>query len=505
VYYVRPDGGTAEQCTGRADAAYPGTGSDQECAWNHPFQALPPGGSARLPSGATLLIGSGSYRMGVGAPGAESCDAEAAWDCYAAPLPAGRSASEPTRVLGAGWDSGCADPPELWGAERSDHILDLTSARHVEVACIEITDHSGCVEFHSGGRACERDTPPYGDWAAIGLVATDASNVVLRDLDVHGLASTGILAGRLADWTIEDVRLDGNGWVGWDGDVEGDDSNSGVIVFRRVEVAWNGCAETFPEREAAGCWAQTAGGYGDGLGTGTTGGHWLFEDCAFLHNTSDGLDLLYLRETGGSVTVRRTIAEGNAGNQIKTSGTATIENSVVVGNCGYFEDAPFTFDVDPCRAAGNALSLHLMQGNEVTVTNNTVTSEGDCLVIAECESGCAGAERVRLRNNLLVGQRDLMAGDEQTCLIWTEGLSAGSLDLDHSLIHAAKGTPPCPGAHDLCGVDPGVVNPSIDAFDAHLNAGSAAIDAGSAADAPEDDFDGQPRDAAPDIGAYERR
>ncbi len=71
--------------------------------------------------------------------------------------------------------------------------------------------------------ACERDTYPYGDWAADGLYAEDAANVTLRHLDIHGLASAGVHAGRLTDWTVEDVRIAGNGWVGWEGDIDGDD------------------------------------------------------------------------------------------------------------------------------------------------------------------------------------------------------------------------------------------------------------------------------------------
>jgi hypothetical protein len=42
--------------------------------------------------------------------------------------------------------------------------------------------------------------------------------VLLRDLDIHGLANTGIQAGRLTDWTVENVRLAGNGLAGWNGD-----------------------------------------------------------------------------------------------------------------------------------------------------------------------------------------------------------------------------------------------------------------------------------------------
>ncbi len=505
VYYVRTDGGDAARCTGQADAAYPGSGTGQACAWNHPFQALPPEGTARLPGGATLVIGPGSYRMGLGAPGAETCERDAPWDCHMGRVPSGPSAGEPTRILGAGWSSGCTQAPELWGAERSDHILDLTGAQHVQVACLEITDHEGCVEFHSGGLACERDAAPYGAWASAGIVASDSSDVELRDLDVHGLASTGIHAGRLSGWTLEGVRIAGNGWVGWDGDIDGNDSNSGDIVFRHVRVEWNGCAETYPGLRPAGCWAQSAGGYGDGLGTGTTGGHWVFEDCAFLHNTSDGLDLLYLRQAGGSVEVRRTIAEGNAGNQIKASGSATIENTVIVGNCGFFSGAAFTFDVDECRAAGNALSLALQQGSQDRVTNTTITGEGDCLVIAECDRSCRGNELLRLRNNLLIGQRDLTSGGEQSCLFWSEGLVGYTLDFDYSLVSSVKGAPPCPGGHDQCGVAPGIANASIDAFDAHLTSGSAAIDHGTPDGAPTTDFDGQPRDSQPDIGAYERR
>ena len=62
---------------------------------------------------------------------------------------------------------------------------------------------------------------------------------------------------------------------------------------------------------------------------------------------------------------------------------------------------------------------------------------------------------------------------------------------------------PCPvGSHDICQA-PGLVNETLANLDAHLRAGSPAINSGSAADAPADDLDGRPRDAQPDIGAYE--
>jgi len=503
-YYVRSDGGSATQCTGLVNAPYPGSGTSQPCAWDHPFRALPPGGLPRIAGGDTLIIASGNYMMGYGAPGAEICDPDSAWDCHMPPIPSS-STGNPTRILGSGWDAGCPNPPELWGTQRAGMVLNLTDASHVEVACLEITDHSGCVEFHTGGLACQRDSYPFGPWAPIGIYAEDSANVHLQDLDIHGLAAGGIHAGRLTSWTVEDVRIAGNGWVGWDGDIDGGDSNSGTLLFRRWTVEWNGCSETYPGGQPTGCWAQTAGGYGDGVGTGATGGHWIIEDSAFLHNTSDGLDLLYARLSGSSIEIRRTIAEGNAGNQLKTNGPTLIENSIIVGNCGFFNGQTFTYNVDNCRAAGNALSLDLRPGNQVTVTNNTLTSEGDCLVLAVCDGTCNGSEVVHLRNNIFQGHTDFLQSFEDTCLAWPENFPHGEavFDMDYSVITGTKDTPPCPGTHDLCGVSPGLVNASIDAFDAHLLSSSPAIDAGTTGGAPSDDFDGYPRYLTPDIGAFE--
>ncbi len=513
TYYVRTDGGDTGQCTGLVDAPYPGSGTGQPCAWDHPFRALPPGETPLLAGGDTLLIKAGAYMMGYGAPGADNpdvCSSDYTGGCHMPPIPSGPDAAHPTRILGEGWDTGCPNPPELWGTERSGLILNLTGSDYVELACLEVTDHEGCAEFHSGGLACERDTYPYGDWADTGLYAEDSAGVTLRHLNIHGLASAGVRAGRLSDWTAEDLRIAGNGWVGWEGDIDGDDSNSGTLTFRRWRVEWNGCVETYPGEQPAGCWAQTAGGYGDGVGTGETGGRWLIEDAAFLYNTSDGLDLLYTRRPNSSITIRRTIAQGNAGNPIKTNGPATVENSIIVGNCGYFNGQPFTYNVDDCRAAGNALALTLQPGNRVTVTNNTLTGEGDCLLEVTCEGACDGSESVVLRNNIFQGQTDFLQPFQQTCLVYTESFPLDPLDADYSIITDVKDAP-CPlGPHDIC-APPGLANEEVDTFDAHLLPTSPAIDAGDDAACPTTDYAGttRPQDgdgdgtATCDMGAYE--
>jgi len=521
TYYVRTDGGSTTQCTGRVDAPYPGSGTGQPCAWDHPFQALPPGGTPRMAGGDTLVIAAGSYRMGYGAPGADDCESEYCWDCYMPPIPSGPNAATPTRILGAGWNSGCPNPPALWGTERANMMLNLTDASNVEVACLEITDHLGCVEFHaSPSLACQRDTYPYGNWAADGLYAEDSANVHLQDLNIHGLATAGIRAGRLSNWTVENVRIAGNGWVGWEGDIDGNDSNSGTLTFRHWTVEWNGCGETYPGGQPTGCWAQTAGGYGDGVGTGATGGDWIIEDSAFLHNTSDGLDLLY-HELGGRIVIDRVRAEGNAGNQIKITGQSTITNSVLVGNCAFFEGKSFTYNVDPCRALGNALEVVYAGGEHVSIVNSTFYGQGDGLVGGGPREGysCSGTETLTARNNIFLGDTDYFDPGDITFLFYQEGCTDLKLDSDYNVAYNAKNiecgsndTYVNSRAHDLC-QDPLLSGPlSGNTYGMMPTSASPAIDSGNNAICPATDILGNPRpvdgngdeNAVCDRGAYER-
>ena len=520
-YYIRPDGGSNLECNGLADAAYRGSGLGQDCAWNHPFQALPPGGEARIAGGATLYIASGSYMMGFGATGAENCEAEGAYDCYMLPIPSGEDAEHPTRILGQGWDSMCSQPPELWGTERAWFVFNMTDSSNVEVNCLEITDHSSCIEDHvfvSGGSqyTCERDESPYGPWAAVGLYAEDSANVLLRNINVHGLANTGVLAGRLTDWTVENMQTSGNGAAGWNFDLVGDSSyseNHGTLTFRHWKVEWNGCGETYPEGEHVACWGQEAGGYGDGAGFGgTTGGHYIIEDSAFMYNTSDGLDMLYTRLDGAEIEIRRTISAYNDGNQIKTTGTVRIENSLIISACGFFHGMPFWNNDDDCRAAGDALALFLNPGGEANVVNTTITGEGGCLMIAGCalDKTCNGSEKVLVQNVLFQGQKIFYNPAEDACFAWYDDesslpLPANPFEVINSLITGARfgNVDPCTGEGNLCDVNAGLANITIANFDAHLTNGSPAVNAGRVEGAASDDLEGKPRDETPDIGAYE--
>ena len=508
TYYVRTDGGDATQCTGRADAAYPGTGTAQACAWSNPHYALPATDTPRIAGGDTLIVGPGSYKIGLGAPGANvgRCGAGWPYDCYLAKVPSGPSATAKTRILGAGYATGCAAPPQLWGTDRVTMVLNLQGTSNVEVGCLEITDRSDCVEFHADPTVrCARDAAPYGAWASVGISARASSNAWLHDLNVHGLANRGLVAGGLTDWTVERTKLYANGWAGWDGDVGTASSNSGDIVLRNVEIAWNGCGQKWQTGAVHACWAQTAGGYGDGLGTAKTGGRWLVEDSYIHHNTSDGLDLLYMDQSPNTtVTVRRVYAAGNAGNQIKMLGTGLIEDSVVVGNCASFFGQGSMQSDDQCRALGNALSLGLVAGQSITVRHNTVIGEGDCLILSE---GGDASSQLKIQNNALIGQID-WRGDrtgnpgELSCGHYAYN-SPAVTSYAGNLFYNVKQAQCPPGS--VCGQAPAVRNLSMAAFDPEPLAGSPLVDAGATVPASAIDFLNQPRPsgAGPDIGAVE--
>lgn len=444
TFYVRADGGTPAQCTGQVDAPYPGSGSAQPCAWHHPFDALPPNLDAtpppppRIAGGDTVIIDSGSYEMGLNAPGAttySACNPSFSYDCHMQPIPSGPSPSQPTRILGQGWNAGCHAAPELWGSEHSSEVFLMQGSSNVQLSCLEITDHSNCIESHFDPRvACDRNTPPYGNWASFGIYASDSSNVTLTDLNIHGMANRGIINGRLSNWSLTRVHLVANGWAGWDGDLgcgtTGCSSDSGTMTFQSVEVGWNGCAENYPSTAIYACWAQTDNGYGDGLGTAQTGGNWVFMDSFFHNNTSDGLDLLYADGTG-SITVERTRSEGNAGNQMKLAGDSVVQNSVIVGSCASFQGIDYMIgnnslggatSGDNCRALGNALVLSLgtaphNTGLHSTVSYNSIISQGDCLILAI--NGTSASSQVSIQNNVLIGQLDWVRNDgTQSCLFF---------------------------------------------------------------------------------------
>lgn len=480
TYYVRTDGGTSTQCTGLADVAYPGSGTNQACAFNHLYWLLPPSGSSLLKGGDTVIIGQGQYRIGPGEPNSKNC---VSIQCSPQVIPSGPSASNPTKIYGKGWDTRTGTKPVLWGSERAPHILNLGTNSNIEIRWLDITDHSSCLyESPDSAKRCNRTTEPFGDYADRGIVAAGGGNVFIKDLDIHGLAIYAFEVGGVSNWTLEDVNMVGNGYGGWNGDIGSNSSTSGLMTFRRVNVKWNGCGEKYPDKNIWGCFSQSQGGYGDGLGTGSTGGDWLFEEVDFSHNTSDGLDLLY-HTLGGSVVIKRSRFEGSTGNQIKVAGNFTMENSIVVGDCDYFVGKSFTETqggtFDYCRAGGNAVVPCLRSGTNFVLINSTVIGNGGSLIMnAGNSSGCVGTEKMIVRNSIFHG---LTAYGDNNPVLFNYNAGSGAcggipIDSAHNIIYNVREGGLCSELYDVLCSNPLFVGPlSGDIWNMNIQSGSPAI------------------------------
>lgn len=465
TYHVREHGGTSAQCTGLVNADYSGTGLAQPCAWSSPTVALPTGGVARFAGGDTLFIHSGTYMIGYGAPETIGfgCHISFTYDCIMAPIPSGPSAANRTKIVGDGYTGACNSPSaKLWGTGRLFTVLNMRASSHVEVSCLDISDHEDCVTaFDVHPKHCNRDNFANLLSADTGILAVDSVDVKLTSLNVHGLASTGIQAGRLADWYMNKVRLAANGSSGWNGDTSGigpcidDDShvcsiNTGVIEFKNSLIEWNGCAES-ADLVVSGCFGQPAGGYGDGLGTSYTAGAWNFVDTSFVNNTSDGLDMLYASLPGATVTVNRVLAAHNSGNQLKIAGSGSVKNSVIFADCGFFAGKSFTFDTDHCRAGGDALAFSFVRAaDRVLMYNNTVVSQGGSIVLVTGQDASTSGASLKMRNNIFVGQPYYWDASLRSREVSNVSQSWVTVDDDFNIKETISSARNCVGNSNLC-------------------------------------------------------
>jgi hypothetical protein len=479
TYYVRIDGGTARQCNGTTDAPYAGS-HDHACAWNSPMQALPPEitrEGARIQGGDTLIIGAGSYPIGW--MGERGCTVKQAHQCVPQAIPSG-TAGNPTRILGAGWDSGCPAPPQLWGTHGAHQLLSLDGSSHVVIACLDLTDHSNCIQGYRPDREYSCPRGAVGDWASIGIHAQDSSHVSFQDLRIHGFAGRGVQAGRIRDWNVARVKIIGNGQAGWDGDLGGNNhnsSNDGRLVFVDLEIGWNGCAEDYPDTgKIINCFGQKEGGYGDGFAEAWTGGDFVFIRPDIHDNTQDGIDLLYANGTG-SITVEHGHFARNNGNDLKTRGNATITHSVFIAYCSAMKKAGYPAGADACRAGGGEASAMNAPNQTVVFAYNTVTGESGCLFGGD--SGKAdSSDTYLIHDNIFLGG-PRWNGDGLTCLTWfSDGTPPQKIVYRDNIVWRVRNGA-CP-ADSVC-KDPLLENETLEAFDPTPRHGSPARHAGAQA------------------------
>lgn len=457
-FFVRPDGGTLEQCSGLVNQAYSAAITNKACAVNHPFELLDPQHNTLHISGGDIINilnnADGSraeYEMGRHSIYiAGNCDANWNYSCVMPEIPGG-STSNPTIIRGEGWDQGCQSAPQLWGSGRATAIFSINNASHIQLSCLEITDHSSCVGasgYPDTSLRCNRDKPYDKPFADKGLFIRDADDIQLTDLTIAGLGK-GIHAGRLGNVNLLRVHLFANYGVGWEGDLADGktSSNTGTVTFKDSAITFNGCGLIYHPGYADhgkphACARQDLGGYGDGLGTGATGGNWIFDHVQVMYNNSDGIDLLY-HSLGGKVTVKNSHIEGNAGNQLKISGNSEIVNNIIVGNCGWNsrQDAALGGNGENCRAGGTALVLSWADVNDsVNVLNNSVVSEGDCLLQGGPRTAVGPSNQtLRVVNNVFYALPDYLQDFENSCMYYAEtGKDYPLKEIHNNVIHQVK-------------------------------------------------------------------
>jgi len=258
---------------------------------------------------------------------------------------------------------------------------------------------------------------------------------------------------------------------------------------------------------------------------------------AILSNTARGI------ETDGIVSVQNLTIQGNTGGGIVNAGTLTITNSIIENNSsgGWAVVASENFSetnrlvMDGCTIRGNNTPgvVHITTGyagiRNTEIVSNVTTGEaiisiGEAGTTPAVEmvnvlladnapqggpviggvTGSAMLMNVTAAGNSINGNNVLFTSTAMTVtntILWGNTTSAdmlggpGTLSVSYS---------------DIEGGWPGIGNISADPVfvdaangDYHLQVGSPCIDAGTPVGAPATDIEGTPRDAAPDMGAYE--
>lgn len=528
TWFVREDGGDRKQCTGQVDAAYRGHGSHQPCAFKHPYYLFTNGDYNNkawvVQGGDTIIIRGGPYRMGYKGPNPKdywgSCPGNP-YGCSMPPLPSGTS-DHPTRLLGENYQS-CNKKTQLFGGYALGTIVNLSGSKNVDVECLELTDHGQCTRMgagHPASEGCHSDYP-LSDYAGSGISTNaETSGVLLKNLDIHGLTSRGIIGAIGGDITADHVRVAFNGGAGWDfDDGRGTKSATGASVHASyLTVEWNGCNEEYPMTHAIpafSCFDQNSGGYGDGVGTPGTPLNFSCDHCTFRYNTQDGLDLLHV--SGSLISITNSTAYGNMGQQWKMGAMRNVlfENNVTVHNCrrmsSAMKGAPDGYHRYLslfCRAAGDGFALAVNDDGNYVLRNNSFAGYGATTYDILCSGHCSKAN-ITFQNNLHIGYKDPVGGELPAVFYMSNLPRNPFVARDHNIYYRMRSCPS--GGTERC-VNPKIANmpewngeASLDALNFHLTSGSPARGAGISVQGLKKDFDGKDRPAsgAEDIGAYQ--
>jgi hypothetical protein len=573
TWYVRADGGTryssnvtTGQCDGKADTAYPGSGTNRHCAFNDVRYLWMTGeykNSAWVISGGDTVAIRGCaasrYQQNPDAPHcrigwdkATGNDAQnfwcagvdAYWGCSMPPPPSG-TASQHTRILGAcAYGTYSCNPvtsypytsnnlTQLFGGFASGAVMYLYGSQYVDIEGLEITTHNGkCTLVGAPGYPsyCP-NSPPYGDDAKWGVVTNNkTSNLTLQDVYIHGFTNIGMGGPIGGPITLTRVIIGFNAFAGWNFDDGHNtpDAPGSSITANYVTMEGNGCLEEYPivdkQFPALNCWDSNSGGFGDSWsGQDTKLDSFICDHCIMAYNTKDGF--IGPHTLIGYLKITNSESYGNMGQQWKwgtSPGSTTIfENNLTVGNCQRLSEpipgAPPGYNrqlTGFCRASGDVFSFFTAANSTVLLANNTTVSYSPTIFDLSCQqTNACNSTHFVFRDNIVLGYLNPHKGSsEPPGLIYLSDTSV-KVDSDHDLFYNLRSRP-CPllGHSELICESPAFVNQppltlsseaQLDHFDFHPTGGSPASGHGIAVSGITTDYSGSARPNPPSIGALE--
>lgn len=563
TWYIRTDGGTATQCTGTTNAAYPGTGTAQACAFNHPFWLLnqstfawniAAGDTVQFEDVGPYYMGQRNTTTGRGSTWA-FCNGNVP-NCVMPPFPDNvkfygvgvgschqSDATMPgPSALTSTWAGHGAlkNATKLLGINGAFYVLDLQGSTGVDVECFDISQPTQCTLLGNTYTHCSNNSGAGNgdDYATHGIfleyqTAQGPSNATLKDIEIHGIANEGMSGGHLNasgtdTFTASDIYLMGNGGAGWDWDGGGCGTSCeslGTMNFNWIRIEWNGCVEVQPNGGTVGgngyteCADDSNGGYGDGWALIATQGNWTINHGLFRWNTQDGFDSLHtsddLAHPPTAITLENSWSEGNEGQTFKLgfSPATTARSNVSIGNCrrlaSAFPPNPAGYNTDLsdfCRAGGDQWALIMNNGmGPMKIQANTSVGYGATMYDIECAGTCTTTTQLLFQDNVSMGYLDPVTG------VYAGGLYLGTADpfanagsvISYNDWYSMKNNT-CPQdaaeTNYIC-TNPNLVSETIDAINPYLLASSPALSAGTAVSGLTTYYDGSTRGNPPDIGA----
>jgi hypothetical protein len=560
IWYVNGGGGTryssnqpAGQCNGTSSAAYPGSGVNQNCAFKDIRSLWTDGSNVTDPkagapawgwigsSGDTYLVDCNGAlcRIGQNGPNGGDFYGGLAGNPYesGAPLPINGTPNAHTRILGANYAS-CTTPAakaRVNGGYGVWAVFSLQGASYVDVACFDITDFSSC---GASGQAnsCHRDFP-LDDYAINGIQTNNGTtNTTITDVNIHGMASAGMLGPTGDGVAVTRVSVSGNPSSGWNMDDGSGTTGSGHLTLSYFTTQWNGCSEEYPVVDAVpygDCTDDNSSGYGDGVGTASVSSNpgWIIniDHSVAANNTQDGFDVAHLQGNGSTLSISNSLAYGNMGQQLKMGSAGTAINNLFVGNCNALRQAipgtPAGYNAklsDFCRASDVPVMLTVTDGATTKYLNNTLYTANSIGVEAGTANGsCTTTCYFQYENNIFLGFQNNAAngypngsGKFPTPIYFDTGISVLGLSgssFTNNLTFHARDNWTCPQTawneqNAIC-ADPGLVDETYHLYGfGNMSPGPSSIVLGSGIALPGvlTDYSNIKRSiSSPAIGAYE--